>query len=273
MEVYGYAGKVLYVDLSTGKIEKEPLDLDQASRFIGGAGLTYVLLERLLKQGTDPMSPDNPIVVGAGPLVGTPVPGAGKLGGTTKFALPADEESSRYVVASGISGSQRFGVMLKRAGYDHLVITGKADTPALIRILDDDVHIEEAGHLWGKKDAYETVDTLRQDQADCGVLCIGEAGENQVRFALALTDKGSTMGRNGFGAVMGSKNLKAVCVRGTTPDGDLVLKDYYGRRQPDENDLERMLDDYYDERGWDPKDGTPTRGKLNELGLTEYAET
>ncbi|UCD56612.1 MAG: hypothetical protein JSV16_12375, partial [Candidatus Hydrogenedentota bacterium] len=168
-----------------------------------------------------PLSPENPIVLGAGPLIGAPVPGAAKVAGTTKFALPAAEDGRCYV-ASGASGSQRFGVMLKRAGYDHLVITGRASKPVYIRILDDDVGIIDADRLWGTKDAYETVDELKHDLGDCGVLSIGAAGENQVKFALALTDKKSTLGRNGFGAVMGSKNLKAVCVRGTKP---VKLKD------------------------------------------------
>ena len=217
MDAFGYAGRILRVDLASGKIEKEPLDLDLAREFIGGCGLNFVLTERLLQPGTDPLSPENPIVIGAGPLVGSPVPGAGKLAATTKFALAADAEGRRHVVASGISGSRRFGAMLKRAGYDHLVITGRADTPVLIRIDDDDVQIVEADNLWGKRDAYETVDVLRQDWGECGVVSIGAAGENQVKFSMALTDKKSTMGRNGFGAVMGSKNLKAVCARGTRP--------------------------------------------------------
>ena len=214
MTAHGYAGSVLRVDLSTGKIEQEPLDMGLARRFVGGAGMNCALFEGLQRPGSDPFAPENPIVLGAGPLVGTRVPGTGKVEGTTKFALSATEDGRCYV-ASASSGSRRFGVMLKRAGDDHLVITGRAPKPVVVQIMDDQVEIADADRLWGRMDAYETAEELERRVSGCGVITIGASGENRVKFALALTDKMSTLGRNGFGAVMGSKGLKAICVRGT----------------------------------------------------------
>ncbi len=215
MGSFGYAGCVLHVDLTSGTIRKEPLDPGLARRFIGGAGLNVALGRDLFRPGCDPFSPDNPMVIGAGPLVGTPLPGAAKIAGTTKFALPADEDGRRCVVASGISGSRRFGLELKKAGFDHLVVTGGASKPVYLRIRDGRAEILDAAELWGRLDAYETADALQRRHGPCGAVTIGAAGENRVRFALALTDRRSTLGRNGFGAVMGAKNLKAICVQGT----------------------------------------------------------
>lgn len=214
MEYYGYAGNILYVDLTTGEIRKEPLDLELAKRFVGGWGINFKLAYDLMKPGTDPFSPDNPIIIGVGPLVGTLAPGAAKVAATTKFALPATEDG-RYYITTASSGSRRFGLMLKNAGYDHVVITGRAKAPVYLKIIDDDVEICDGGELWGKKDTYETTEELMDRYGNCGVIAIGRAGENLIRFAMALTDKRSTLGRSGFGAVMGSKNLKAVVTQGS----------------------------------------------------------
>ena len=214
VEYFGYVGGVLYVDLSTGEIRKEALDMTLAERFLGGWGINYGLLWDLLKPGTDPLSPDNPIIIGAGPLVGTLAHMGNKIAGTTKFALPATEDGRHYV-ASGFSGSSRFGAMMKNAGYDHLIITGCASKPVYLKVMDSEVEICDAGDLWGKADAYETSERLWNRYPECGVIAIGKAGENLVRFAMAMTDKRSTLGRSGFGAVMGSKKLKAIVVRGS----------------------------------------------------------
>ncbi len=126
-----YAGKVLYVDLTTGNIRNEPLDLEQAQNFLGGFGLNYKLAFDLMQPGVDPLSPDNLIILGAGPLVGTPVPGATKLSAVTKLPLTGTFGS--------LSGGMSFASMLKWAGYDHVVISGKADSPVYLNILDDKV--------------------------------------------------------------------------------------------------------------------------------------
>jgi aldehyde:ferredoxin oxidoreductase len=117
-------------------------------------------------------------------------------------------------VATAVSGSRGFGNLLKRAGYDHVVITGRAREPAFLLISDEEVSIRNAATLWGTKDIYETTDELRRQYGKCGVAAIGRAGENLCRFSMALTDKKSTLGRAGLGAVMGSKHLKAIAVTG-----------------------------------------------------------
>jgi len=234
MEYYGYAGSILYVDLANGETRKEPLDLELAKKFVGGWGINFKLAYDLMKPGTDPFSPDNPIIIGVGPLVGTVAPGAAKVGATTKFALPATEDG-RYYITTASSGSRRFGLMLKNAGYDHVVITGRARAPVYIKIIDDEVEICDAGELWGKKDIYETTDELMDRYEGCGVIAIGRAGENLVRFAMALTDKKSTLGRSGLGAVMGSKNLKAIVTQGTK-----------GIKISDQPRFMRMVDSIYE---------------------------
>ena len=205
MEYFGYAGAILHVDLTSGEIRKEPLDLDLAKRFIGGFGMDGKLAYDLIRPGTDPLSPENAVIISAGPLVGTMIPGAVRLIGTTKFPLT-------NAVFSG-SGSMSFGHQMKWSGYDHLVITGKAKSPVYIKIFDDNVEICDAKDLWGR-DLCDTTDMLRDEFGTCGVVAIGQAGENLVKMALALVDKTSTLGRGGLGAVMGSKNLKAVVAQG-----------------------------------------------------------
>ncbi len=213
MTASGYAGNILYVDLSTRKVRKEPLDEEMAHKFLGGCGVNYRLLADLLKPGTDPLSPENPVVIGSGTLVGTLAPGATKVFASTKYALPATPDGRCYVT-TGVSGGRGFGYLLKKAGYDHVVITGRAPAPVYLEILDDAVTVRDAGALWGKKDIYETTDELRRAYGPCGVVAIGRAGETLCRFSLALTDKKSTLGRSGLGAVLGAKRLKAIVVKG-----------------------------------------------------------
>jgi len=215
MQCYGYAGKIIYVDLTSGQTRTEPLDMEMAKKFIGGWGIGERLLYNLLKPGTDPLSPDNPIIIGAGPLVGTRAPSTSKIQLLTKSATPAHKEQSRYYIGPSSGGSNRFGLMMKKAGYDQIVITGRASKPVYLKIIDDDVELCSADDLWGKKDVYETSDKLMRRHKGSGVITIGKGGENQVVFAVAFVDKRDTIGRNGGAAVMGSKNLKAIVVHGT----------------------------------------------------------
>jgi len=209
-----YAGKVLEVDLTKGKHEISPLGEDLRDQYIGGSALNLRLFADRCDPQVDALSPENVVVIGAGALAGSASPGSGKIAGTTKFALPASPDGKCYV-ASAISGSNRFGTNLRAAGYDHLVVRGKSSGPVYLLVEDGRVEICDASQLWGSKDTYETTEALRSAHPGRGVLCIGAAGANQVKFALAITDRHSTMGRNGFGAVMGSKNLKAIVVRGS----------------------------------------------------------
>jgi aldehyde:ferredoxin oxidoreductase len=201
----GYVGTILHVDLTSGSIRKEPLSQELARDYLGGAGINARLAYDLIKPGIDPLSPDNVLIIGAGPLVGTLAPATPKTDAATKSPLTG---------TIGLSTTGHFGSMLKYAGYDHLVISGRAKKPVYLKILDDEVELCDASHLWGK-DIFETTDALWREHEGAWVSCIGPAGENLVRFSFILTEKQSTWGRGGFGAVMGSKNLKALVVRGT----------------------------------------------------------
>lgn len=204
----GYAGCVLHVNLTTGDIRKEPLDLEVARNFIGGMGINVKLAYDLIRPGIDPLSPENPIIVGVGPIVGTNIPGSSRVASITK--LPVNG-----AIGWGNGGGMNFGCMLKHAGYDHIVIEGRAQKPAYLKVFDDDVEICDARELWGKGSA-EAVDQLRSKHGrSIGVISTGQGGEHQVKFALTLIDKAATLGRGGLGAVFGSKNLKAITAKGT----------------------------------------------------------
>jgi len=215
MEYYGYAGRILYIDLTTGESRTEPLDMEMAKKFIGGSGIGTRLMFDLLKPGTNPLSPENPIILSAGTLVGTHTPQSSKIQLITKSATPANKKEPKYYVGWASGGSNRFGIMMKNAGYDQIVITGRASRPAYLKIVDDEVEICKADDLWGKKDISETTDELRARHKGSGVLAIGKSGENQVVFALGLIDKRDNFGRNGGATVMGAKNLKAIVIYGT----------------------------------------------------------
>jgi aldehyde:ferredoxin oxidoreductase len=206
MDYFGYAGKELCIDLTNSIVEERPLKLDTAIKFLGGMGLQQKVLYDLLKPKIDPFSPENPIIIGAGPLTGTGAPGTSRTMATLKYPETG-------AIGSG-SGGMRFGFMLKLAGYDHIIITGKASSPVYIKIVDDDVEICDASHLWGK-DIVETTKSLWDVHGDCGVIAIGKAGEFWGKLTLAICDLGASIGRGGLGGVMGSKNLKALVARGT----------------------------------------------------------
>jgi aldehyde:ferredoxin oxidoreductase len=208
MTLGGFAGTVLVVDLARGTIMKEPLDPALARDFIGGLGLTVKLAYEDLVPGTDALAPENPIVLGAGPLVGTDLPASSRLFSITK--LP----TSGTIGWSG-AGGVTFACMMKNAGYDHIVIKGRADRPVYLEIIDDEVVLRDASSLWGLGIS-ATCDALWKDYGrPTGVVAIGQGGERGVKFSMAYVDRIATLGRGGFGAVMGSKNLKAIVARGT----------------------------------------------------------
>jgi aldehyde:ferredoxin oxidoreductase len=204
----GFAGSVLYVDLTHGEIRKEPLDFGLAEKFIGGFGLTVKLACDRIKPGTDALSPDNPIVLGAGPLVGTSLPATSRVYAVTK--LPASE-----TVGWCGGGGVTFGYLLKNAGYDHVVIEGRADRPVYLKIVDNEVEVRDAAFLWGRG-VEETCEAFWEEFGrPTGVISIGQAGENRIPFSIAYIDRIATLGRGGLGAIMGSKNLKGVVVKGS----------------------------------------------------------
>ena len=203
----GFAGTILRVDLTRREITREPLDRVMAERYIGGLGLCIKLCHDTIKPGCDALSPENPIVLGAGPFVGSNLPSTSRVYSVSK--LP----SSRTIGWCG-AGGFTFGVMLKNAGFDHVIIEGRSERPVCLRIFDDQVELVDAAYLWGRS-VEETCAAVWDTYGfPTGVLCIGQAGENRVPFSMAFIDRISTLGRGGFGAVMGSKNLKAVVVKG-----------------------------------------------------------
>jgi aldehyde:ferredoxin oxidoreductase len=207
--LYGYAGRILHVDLTTGKTYTEPLNEEYAKKYIGGIGLGMRLWLDNSKAGVDPFSPENPLVLATGPTSGTIWPTGGN-----GHAFVAKSPQSYGIGESKSHGS--FGTELKRAGYDAVIFHGKAEKPVYVWIDDDSVQILDASHLWGKSPA-ETEDMIKEELGDyyIRVAAIGPAGEKLVRIACIINEKTRAAGRCGMGAVMGSKNLKAIAVRGT----------------------------------------------------------
>jgi len=202
----GWQGRVLRVDLTRKKAVVQELDVSVAHQFIGGRGLAVKILWDELPPGVDPLSPYNKLIFAAGPLTGLPGPNFGKLVVAAKSPL------------TGGYGDGNIGtwvaVNLRKAGYDALVVEGKAERPSYIYIEGDKVEIYDARDLWGLN-AWATEEKLQRIHGrDAAVVTIGPAGENLVRFATVVSQKGRSGGRPGMGAVMGSKLLKAVVVRG-----------------------------------------------------------
>jgi len=204
----GYMGKVLRVNLSNGRIVKEPFKKELARYYVGGRGLNSRVLYDEVKPGIDPIGPDNKIIVGVGPAAGTLVPGSQRFTVTSKSPLTG------FLGDSNSGGS--FGVEVKYAGYDMIIIEGQAQRPVYLWIDDDRVELKPAEHLWGKM-IRDTVRAIEREigDPDIRVISIGPGGENLVRFACLLSDLGRGTGRTGQGAVFGSKKLKAIAVRGS----------------------------------------------------------
>lgn len=205
----GIHGKILHVNLTTGEWHVENLPEQFYRLLVGGRAMVAYFLLRDLPAGTDPLSPDNLLIFAPGILQGTNLPGSGRHGVGSKSPLTG-------AIASSEAGGW-WGHEFKRTGFDALVIKGKAQTPVYLWIRDGQVEIRPANHLWGQLTA-PTEQMIRQELGDnrARVAQIGPAGENMVRYSAVMHDINRAAGRNGLGAVMGSKNLKAVAVRGTT---------------------------------------------------------
>jgi aldehyde:ferredoxin oxidoreductase len=208
-DVFSYAGKILHVNLTTGETRTEPLSEQMAKSYIGGIGLGIRLLMDNSKPGTDAFNPDNPLIYCAGPLSGTMGPTAGN-----GYAVVSKSPATGGVGEGKAHGF--FGPDLKRAGYDAVVITGKASKLSYLWIDDDKVEIRNAEYLKGST-VGDTDNKIRDELGDfyIRVSAIGESGEKLCRFAAIINDEFRAIGRSGMGAVMGSKNLKALAVRGT----------------------------------------------------------
>lgn len=202
--VTSYNGEVLRVNLTERTIKTEPLDLDMAVKYIGGRGLgTKMLLDEGCAT-VDPLSPANKLIYITGPMTGTAVPTGGRYMVVTKSPLTG-------MIACSNSGGV-WGAILKYAGWDAIIVEGKADAPVYLEINDHDVKLHDASDLWGKK-SLETERLLKEKHEGYSVLNIGPAGENQSLLAAIMNDGDRAAGRSGVGAVMGSKNLKAIVVK------------------------------------------------------------
>ena len=203
----GFMGKLLVVDLTGGRITSVPLDEESARTFVGGAGLACRYLYDRIGIDTDPLGPDNPLLFMTGPLVGTVAPSCGR------HVICARSPQTGLWGESHSGG--RFGPYLRFAGYDGILITGKAPHPVYLSVLNGSAELKDASDIWGK-DTYATQAAIRDKlhRTKVSIACIGPAGERQVKYAAVINDRGRAAGRKGMGAVMGSKNLKAITVGG-----------------------------------------------------------
>ncbi len=204
----GYAGRYLRINLTDGKVKKEPLPKWMAKDYIGGTGFAAKILWDETKPETNPLGPENRLVIAVGPATGAFAPSSGR------YMMAAKSPLTDIWGESHCGG--HFGPELKYAGYDMVILHGRSEKPVYLSIDDDWVELKDASHLWGK-DTRETTRQIRDEIGDetARVSCIGLAGENLVRYAAVMTDYYRAAGRTGMGAVMGSKNLKAIAVRGT----------------------------------------------------------
>ncbi|MFX1495913.1 MAG: aldehyde ferredoxin oxidoreductase family protein [Promethearchaeota archaeon] len=229
--------KIAYINLSNEEINIKPIPKSIREKFLGGRGINMYLLYNHLLPGIDPLSTDNVLLIGTGLLTGIPALGSGRCDIAAKSPLTG------AIGDSNIGGF--FAPEMRMAGFDHLVITGKAKKPSYLFIHDGEIEIRDASLIWGK-DTFESQSLIRSEQGDEEIksLVIGKAGENLVRFANVRTGMKNSAGRTGMGCVMGSKNLKAIAARGTLdiqfsyPDEllsyckeiiDMVMKNRYSR--------------------------------------------
>jgi len=202
--------KIAFVDLESGKVDIKEIPEKIRELYLGGRGIDMYLLYNLLEPGIDPLGPENVFLVSAGFLTGTPAPAASRTHVGGKSPL------------TGLIGSCNmggfFGPELRFAGFDHLVIRGKAPKPVYLWVCNGKIDIRDASSLWGA-DSIETMGLIREmlDDEEIKVMTIGVAGENLVKFSNVRTGIKNAGGRTGMGALMGSKNLKAIAVRGTLP--------------------------------------------------------
>jgi aldehyde:ferredoxin oxidoreductase len=237
-EMCGWMGKVLKIDLTRAKITREALDPEVCRNYMGARGFGIYYLDREMDPECDPLGPGNVMVLATGPLTGTRAPTGGRYMVTTKSPL------TNGITVSNSGGF--FPAQLKKTGWDAIIIKGASSTPVYLWIEDEKVEIRDASEIWGKS-VPETDDFLKsRTDPKAKVACIGPAGENMVKFAAVMNDKHRAAGRGGLGAVMGSKRLKGVVVKGNTKinihDSETFsakvkqymqdFKDFYGGQEP-----------------------------------------
>ncbi len=238
----GYAGNMVYADLSAGKITIKPTPHELKKSYIGGRGFGIRLMTDMVDPKIDPLSEKNVLIYAAGPLTGTGIP----LG--SRFEVSTIAPLTGLAVSANSGGF--FGWKMKKAGFDAVVITGKSKKPVYLFLDNGKAELRDAAYLWGKTTG-ETTDAIVDELKDPSVRvsCIGPSGEKLVRFACIINEKSRAIGRGGTGAVMGSKNLKAVVARGDQPikaaDEELLktVKDRV-KKKIEENGIAKGLHDY-----------------------------
>ena len=210
-----WAGKILRVNLTTGRIASEPLNMNWARQYLGSRGLASKYLSEEIDPKVDPLSPDNKVIWATGPLTGTMASTGGRYTVVTKGPLTG-------AIACSNSGGH-WGAELKFAGWDMVIFEGRSPKPVYLSIQDDVAELRDASHLWGKS-VWQTEEIIKKQHQDplTRISSIGSAGENGVLFAAVVNDLHRAAGRSGVGAVMGSKNLKAIAVRGTKGVGNVA---------------------------------------------------
>jgi len=204
---YGYRGKALIIDLEKLSVETSEINQEYIHDYLGGRGWAIRYLYDNVKNGVDPLGPENVLVISLGPLTGTLAPSS------ARYTIAAKSPLTGGIGYANSGG--HFAPELAYAGYDALFIHGIADKPVYLYIDDDSVEIREASHLWGK-DTWETEEIIRSENSNkFQVLCIGQGGENLVKYAAILNNLSRAAARTGLGAVMGSKKLKAIAVKGS----------------------------------------------------------
>lgn len=204
--MYGYMGKILRVNLTDRTYTREDFDFDFGKKYLGARGVGVKIMMDEVPAKTDPLSPENKLIVAAGGLTGAPVPTSGRYMVITKSPLTG-------TIAIANSGG-RWGATFKTTGHDAIIFEGKADSPVYLYIEDDKIEIRDAKHLWGKT-ITETTEAIEEEYEKVNVMAIGPSGEKLSLLAAIMNDIDRAAGRGGVGAVMGSKNLKAVVVKGS----------------------------------------------------------
>lgn len=205
--MFGWIGQILRVNLTDGKVSREKLNDNDAKLYLGARGLGTKMFMDEVDPKVEPFSPENKVIFLTGPLTGSFAASAGRYEIVTKAPLTG-------TIGASNSGGH-FGPELKFAGYDGIIFEGKSAKPVYLYINDDQVELRSAEHIWGKTVFDATDELLKETAEDARVACIGPAGEKRVLFATIMNDKHRAAGRSGLGAVMGSKNLKAVVAKGS----------------------------------------------------------
>ncbi len=259
---FGWTGRILWVDLTKRKTTTYPTSDFEAEKYIGGVGLNSRIFWELGAPKVDAFHPDSPLLISIGPLTGAPGPfSRAEVSGIAPQSYP--QELFAY---SGLGG--KFPTELKYAGYDGLVILGKSDTPVYLLIDNDSVTIQDANLLWGLN-TFETQKTLIDNHPKAAVLTIGPAGENLCRFAIILNETASAAGQGGYGAVMGSKNLKAVVVRGTGPH-KMAYPEKFLNLVAERHAAGEWLKGGAQDWGRSPLCGDPVRSEMQEKYLKRF---